>query len=58
MKTLTTKTETLYVLVTDGKARLVFYSEERANAYAKKSIYGNTTVQKVYSETQLVDVAN
>ena len=59
MKTLTPQTETLWVLITDGKARLVFFTEESGKTYLKNcNMYANTTVQKVYSETKIGEAGN
>jgi len=59
MKTLQPQTQTFWVLITDGKARLVFFTEESAKTYLKNcNMYANTTVQKVYSETKFVEIQN
>lgn len=50
-------TKTFYVLVTGNTARLVFYSKESAEEYVKsRNGYEGTTIQKVYGETEIIEV--
>ncbi len=59
MTSYTTRTPTYWILVTDGRVRLAFNSESKAREYASKTlgfIPEGTTVQKVYGETEIVEV--
>ena len=59
MKTIQPQTQKFWVLITDGKARLVFFTEESGKTYLKNcNMYANTTLQKVYSETEFIEVKN
>lgn len=58
-KYFTSRTETFFVLVTDNKARLVFYSQDSAEKYLNThNHYENTSIQKVYGETKIIEVVN
>lgn len=48
----------VFVLMTDGKPRLAFDEESKALEYAKKSIYANTTVVKVFNGIRKVEIEN
>lgn len=57
-KYLQPKTETFYALVSGDTVRLIFFTEESAQDYLANHayVYPNTHIQKVYSETRIVEV--
>jgi len=57
IKSVTPVTETFYALVTDHTVRLIFYTEDSAVQYLQAhNVHANTHIQKVYSETKMVEV--
>lgn len=55
-KSFTLKTKESFILITDGIPRLSFDNLDDAKAYKKKGIYDNTTIVKVFSGCEFIEV--